>query len=55
MDYLKHELAYRLLTDYSENNSRIGPVLLQADYVSTLPGKTKNSTKQPTAYCSAFC
>jgi len=25
---------------------------LQLNYVSTLPGKTKNNTKQPTAHCS---
>jgi len=27
---------------------------LQPDYVSTLPGKTKNDTKQPTAYAVHF-
>jgi len=42
----------------NRNEYSTKPVLavsLQSNYVSTLPGKTKNSTKTAIAYCSAFC
>jgi len=32
------------------STKRVQTLSLQPDYVSTLPGKTKSNTKQPTAY-----
>jgi len=37
------------------STKHIKTVSLQPDYISTLPGKTKNNTKTADRLCSAFC